>query len=250
MPTTHNNLALDYTALTEGELAETAQGGDRGAFCEIMQRCNQRLFRIARSVVRDDNEAEDVLQEAYTRAFAAIGGFRGESSLFTWLTQITLNEARGRLRKRRTSVGLEAVEAAQERGARLIMFPHSFSASPESEAARSETRRLMETAIDELPEPFRLVFILRAIEECTVDETAAQLDLLPETVKTRLFRARKLLQKALSEKLASSVTEAFPVLGERCQRVTDAVLARLETDAAGVDAAMEDTSAPHVRRRP
>jgi RNA polymerase sigma-70 factor, ECF subfamily len=171
MSSTHERLALDYGALAEGELVRLAQAGDHGAFRAIMQRCNQRLFRIARSVVRDDDEAEDVLQEAYTRAFAALGGFRGESSLFTWLTRITLNEARGRLRKRRPSLGLEAVEAAQERGAELILFPRSLNiACPEREAARSQTRRLMEAAIDELPEPFRLVFILRAVEECTVEE--------------------------------------------------------------------------------
>ena len=224
-----DNLALDYGALADAELAALVQQGNRMAFVAVMQRCNQRLFRIARSVVRDDNEAEDVLQEAYLRAFAAIGNFRGEASLFTWLTRITLNEARGRLRKRRPSVALDALEAAQETGAELIAFPRSLNApSPESEAARSETRRLMEAAIDELPEPFRIVFILREIEECTVEETAGQLGLLPETVKTRLFRARRLLRRALSEKLASSVTEAFPFLGARCLRITEAVLARRE----------------------
>lgn len=231
MTMTSDTLAPDYATLLDVELANRARQGDRAAFRAIMQRCNQRLFRIARSVVRDDHEAEDVLQEAYTRAFAAIANFRGDSSLFTWLTRITLNEAKGRLRRRRPSVGLDAVEAAQERGAQLIMFPRPFNAaSPEVEAARSETRRLMEAAIDDLPEPFRLVFILRAIEDCTVEETAAQLGLLPETVKTRLFRARKLLRKALSEKLASSMTEAFPFLGERCRRITEAVLNRLPAD--------------------
>lgn len=229
MPASRSNLALDYAAVTDGQLAALARNGDRGAFRTIMQRCNQRLYRLARSVVHDDNEAEDVLQEAYARAFAAIGRFRGESSLFTWLSQITLNEARGRLRKRRPTVALDALEAAQERGAQLIMFPRSgAAASPESEAARAETRRLIEAAVEELPEPFRVVFVMRAVEECSVEETAAQLGLLPETVKTRLFRARKLLRKTLSTKLVSSMTEAFPFLGERCQRITEAVLARLE----------------------
>jgi len=227
-----DNLALDYAALADLELAALAQRGDRMAFGAITQRCNQRLFRIARSVVGDDNEAEDVLQEAYLRAFAAMAGFRGEASLFTWLTRITLNEARGRLRKRRPSVALEALEAAQESGAALVAFPRSIRGlSPEREAARSETRRLMEAAIDELPEAFRLVFILREIEDCTVEETAGQLGLRPETVKTRLFRARKLLRRALSEKLASSVSEAFPFLGGRCQCVTEMVLQRLGREA-------------------
>jgi RNA polymerase sigma-70 factor (ECF subfamily) len=207
----HDRREINYAALNEFDLAHYARRGDHGAFRAIMQRCNQRLFRIARSVVRDDHEAEDVLQEAYTRAFAAIGRFRAEASLFTWLTQITLNEARGRLRKRRAFVHLDAVEAMQESGVQVIMFPCSFGAgTPETDAARAETRRLMETAIDELPHSFRAVFIMRAIEECTVAETASQLGLLPETVKTRDFRARKLLRQALHEKLASSVTEAFP----------------------------------------
>ncbi len=224
----HDNLALDYATLADPELAALAQGGDRMAFGVITQRCNQRLFRIARSVVGDDDEAEDVLQEAYLRAFAAIGRFRGEASLFTWLTRITLNEARGRLRKRRPSVALETLEAAQESGAALVAFPRSIRGlSPEREAARSETRRLMEAAIDELPEAFRLVFILREIEDCTVEETAGQLGLRPETVRTRLFRARKLLRRTLSVKLASSVSEAFPFLGARCLRITQAVLERL-----------------------
>jgi RNA polymerase sigma-70 factor (ECF subfamily) len=219
-------LAISYDTLSEADLAGLARTGDREAFRVIMQRCNQRLFRVARSVVRDESEAEDVVQEAYMRAFAAISEFRAESSLITWLTQITLNEARGRLRKRRPQVGLEALEAAQERG-QVIMFPRTAGASPESEAARTETRRLMEAAIDELPAAFRLVFILREIEECSVEDTAAQLGLLPQTVKTRLFRARKLLRKALHDKLASSVTEAFPFLGARCERITEAVLGRL-----------------------
>lgn len=218
----------DYAALPEQQLASLAQQGDPEAFRAIMQRCNQRLFRIARSLVQDENEAEDVLQEAYVRGFAAIGGFRGDSTLFTWLTRITLNEARGRLRKRRPTVDLDAVEAAQEQGAQVIMFPNSFGAgTPEADAARGEARRLMEAAIDDLPEPFRLVFILRVVEDCSVEETAAQLGLRPETVKTRLFRARRLLQKALQEKLQSSLGEAFPFLGERCARITEAVMQRL-----------------------
>jgi RNA polymerase sigma-70 factor (ECF subfamily) len=228
MPKSSSPLAIDYTALSEHDLAVHAKLGDPGAFRTIMQRCNQRLFRIARSVVRDDNEAEDVLQEAYVRAFAAIGGFRAEASLSTWLTRITLNEARGRLRKRRTNVALGAVEAMQEEGAQVIVLSQAFGAgTPEHDAARAETRRLMELAIDELPEPFRVVFILRAVEELTVEETARQLGIRPETVKTRLFRARRQLRQALHEKLASSLTEAFPFLGVRCQRLADAVMDRI-----------------------
>jgi RNA polymerase sigma-70 factor (ECF subfamily) len=220
--------AIDYAALDEGDLARLAKAGDPEAFRAVMTRYNQRLFRMARSVVRDDDEAEDVLQEAYVRAFSAIGRFREEASLLTWLTRIVINEARGRLRRRRPTVGLEMIETEDDPA--VTPFPRLVPASPEADAARAQARRLMEAAIDELPEPFRLVFILRELEECTVDETAERLGLLPETVKTRLFRARKLLRKALEERLMSSLAEAFPFLGARCQRITEAVLARLAAE--------------------
>ncbi|HYD26096.1 RNA polymerase sigma factor [Brevundimonas sp.] len=221
----------DHEALDEAGLVRLAQAGDGEAFRVIMQRGNQRLFRVARGVVRDDGEAEDVLQEAYVRAFAAIGGFRGEAGLMTWLTRIVLNEARGRLRKRRPTVGLDQIEAAQMEGAQVIPFPNAFgAASPEADAARAQIRGLIEQAVDELPEAFRIVFIMRDIEECSIEETAANLGLKPETVKTRLHRARRLLREALDARLASTMAEAFPFMGARCNRITGAVLARLEAE--------------------
>ena len=222
---------VDHAALDEAELVRLAQAGDGDAFRAIMQRGNQRLFRVARGVVRDDAEAEDVLQEAYVRAFAAIGGFRGEAGVMTWLTRIVLNEARGRLRKRRPMVDLDQIEAAQMDGAQVIPFPNAFgTASPEADAARAQIRGLIEHAVDDLPEAFRIVFIMRDIDECSIEETAANLDLKPETVKTRLHRARRLLRDALDAKLASTMVEAFPFMGARCSRITEAVLARLEAD--------------------
>ena len=226
----------DHDGLGEAALVRLAQAGDGEAFRIIMQRGNQRLFRVARGVVRDDGEADDVLQEAYARAFAAIGGFRGEAGVMTWLTRIVLNEARGRLRRRRPMVGLERIEAAQMDGAEVIPFPNAFgTASPEADAARAQIRGLIEQAVDDLPEAFRIVFIMRDIEECSIEETAANLDLKPETVKTRLHRARRLLREALDARLASTMVEAFPFLGARCGRITEAVLARLA--AGGVPAA-------------
>ncbi len=221
-------LALDYDKMSEKELIAHARQGHQDAFRVIMQRCNQRLFRIARGVVRDDTEAEDVLQEAYTRAFENLDGFRGESSLLTWLTSVTLNEARGRLRKRRPTVGLGAIEAAQQSGAQIIMLNSASAAeSPESNAARSQMRLLIEQAVDELPEAFRIVFIMREIDECSIDETASALGIPPATVKTRLHRARRLLREGLNERVASAVTDAFPFLGTLCVRLTANVLARL-----------------------
>jgi RNA polymerase sigma-70 factor (ECF subfamily) len=223
--------AFDYLNLPEPELVGLARAGDRQAFRAIMTRCNQRLFRIARAVVRDEAEAEDVLQEAYLRAFAAIGGFRGEAGVATWLTRIVLNEAHGRLRRRKATVDLDALEAAQE-GApgsgQVLNFPGMpKSDDPEADAARAQIRRLLECAVDDLPEPFRLVFILREVEDLSVEETASHLNLKVETVKTRLHRARRRLRDALDAQLADVMVGAYPFLGARCERISDAVLQRL-----------------------
>ena len=219
--------ALDYAGLAEPDLVARARAGDREAFRAIMARCNQRLFRIARAIVRDEAEAEDVLQEAYVRAFGAIAGFRGEAGIATWLTRIVLNEAHGRLRRRRVMVDLDELEAAQE-SAQVLNFPGvARSDGPEADAARAQIRRLLEHAVDALPEPFRLVFILREVEELSVEETASHLGLKVETVKTRLHRARRRLREALDAQLADVMVGAYPFLGVRCERITGAVLRRL-----------------------
>lgn len=215
--------ALDYASMTEERLVGLVRSGSRPAFRAIMQRCNQRLFRVARAVTGSDDEAEDVVQEAYLRAFAGIAHFRGEASIATWLTAITLNEARGRLRLRRPTTDLELMDDI-----RVIPFPGmAENLDPEAEAARSGTRRLLERAIDGLPEEFRIVFMLREIEGCSVEETALQLDLKPQTVRTRLFRARQTLRAELEKSLSSGMAGVFPFLGARCNRVTERVLARL-----------------------
>lgn len=219
--------AIDYLGLPEPELVDHARAGDRQAFRAIMKRCNQRLFRIARAVVRDEAEAEDVLQEAYTRAFAAIASFRGEAGIATWLTRIVLNEAHARLRRRRITVELDQVEAAQE-SAQVLNFPGmTRSEDPEADAARAQIRRILERAVDTLPEPFRLVFILREVEELSVEETASHLNLKVETVKTRLHRARRRLRETLEAQLRDVMVGAYPFLGARCERITEAVLRRL-----------------------
>lgn len=220
--------AIAYQQLADVDLVALARGGDRDAFRAIMTRYNQRLFRIARSVMRDDDEARDVLQEAYMHAFSGVREFRGDSGIFTWLAAITLNEARGRLRRRRHTVPIEAVETAQTQGAEILIFPTMApSSDPEGELARTQIRALLERAVDELPEPFRLVFIMREIDELSIEQTAALLGLKADTVKTRLFRARKQLRRLLDEKLAQAVPELFPFLGNKCANMTDAVLHRL-----------------------
>jgi RNA polymerase sigma-70 factor, ECF subfamily len=193
-----------------------------------MQRNNRRLYRLARSVLRDDSEAEDVVQEAYVRAFGNLGTFRGDSSLTTWLTRITLNEALGRLRQRRPTVELTVLDAAPAGPANIIPFPTMQPGTdPERAVAQQQIRRLIEGAIDELPEAFRTVFVMREIEEMSVEETADFLKIEPATVKTRLHRARRLLRQALDQQLASSLTEAFPFDGKRCTHTADKVLGRL-----------------------
>jgi RNA polymerase sigma-70 factor (ECF subfamily) len=221
------SLAVDYAALDDQALAARVQGGDREAFRHIMKRCNQRLFRAARAVVGSDAEAEDVVQEAYVDAYVKLDGFRGEAALLTWLTRIVLNEAHGRLRKRHPTVDVEQIEAAQLEPGNVIAFPTNAGTDPAASLQREQVRRLLERAIDQLPEPFRVVYILREIEECSVEDTALALDLKPETVKTRLFRARRLLRAALHDQLASTMGEAFPFLGPRCDRITEAVMRRI-----------------------
>ena len=220
--------AIDYASLDDSVLAGLAQAGHREAFRHIIQRCNQRLFRIARGVLNDDAEAEDVVQEAYAHAFEKLATFRGEASLLTWLTRIVLNEAHGRLRQRRPTVDIDQIETSQTDGGQIVQFPSKFgNEDPAAGAARAQIRRLVENAIDELPESFRIVFVMREIEQCTVEETAATLELRAETVKTRLHRARRLLRTALQDTLAATLTDAFPFLGPRCNRMTEHVLARL-----------------------
>lgn len=224
-----NTLAPDHASLDDHALVGLARSGDREAFRHIMQRCNQRLFRIARGVVNDDAEAEDVVQAAYVHAFEKLAAFRGDAALLTWMTRIVLNEAYGRLRQRRASVDIGRIETRSFDDGQVIAFPSKFgSEDPAAAAARAQIRGLVEHAIDDLPEPFRIVFIMREIEECTVAETAAALELREETVKTRLYRARRLLRAALHGALASTLKDAFPFLGSRCARMTAAVLQRLD----------------------
>lgn len=223
-----DNLAVDYAALPDIELVDLARRGRREAYRQIVQRGNERLFRIARSVLDDDAEAEDTVQEAYMHAFAKLDGFRGEASLLTWLTRIVLNEAYARRRQRRAVVGVEQIEAAQSGESQVLAFPSKFgSEDPAAGATRAQMRELIERAVDRLPEPYRVVFVMRQIEECSIEETANALGIRAETVKTRLHRARRLLHTALQENLSNALTGAFPFLGARCERLTATVMARL-----------------------
>ncbi|WP_262027509.1 RNA polymerase sigma factor [Microvirga sp. Mcv34] len=226
-PETAATIQLD--GLDDRALVERARRQDGAALRLIMERHNRQLYHVARSVLRDDAEAEDVVQEAYLRAFTHLEGFRSEARLATWLTRIALNEALERLRKRRPSVDLQQIDTINEQGeARVIYLPSARQdGDPEAAAARAEIRRSLERAIDGLPDPFRIVFVLRDIEEMSIEATAGQLGLRPETVKTRLHRARRLLRQSLHETLSAALTDAFPFAGTRCARITQTVLERL-----------------------
>lgn len=226
------------TGLDDDELVRRAQRGERESFRAIMTRSNQRLFRVARSIVRDDHEAEDVLQEAYLRAFRAIAGFRGEATILTWLTRIVVNEARGRLRRQRDMVGVDQIETAQRTGAQVIPFPSAVNfGATESAVESAHIRRLVEAAIDDLPDTFRTVFMLRDVDGCSIEETAATLGVRPETVKTRLHRARRMLRETLDQRLKATLSDAFSFLGTACQAITEAVLQRLEAEGRLADGA-------------
>lgn len=213
----------------EAELVRRAVRKDEAAIRTIIQANNRRLYRVARSIVRDDGEAEDVLQEAYLRAFSALAEFRGDSSLTTWLTRIVLNEALQR-RRRRTERPAAQIDRPQAREAQVIPFPLTAHqpADPERAMAQREIYQLLERAIDELPEEFRAVLVARAIEDMSIEETADLLGLKPETVKTRLHRARRLLKAALADHIGPLFSDVFPFDGKRCERMTNAVVKQLK----------------------
>ncbi|MCK1390663.1 RNA polymerase sigma factor [Bradyrhizobium sp. 1] len=215
----------------EAELVRRAQARDEAALRAIMQANNRRLYRLARGILRNDSEAEDVVQETYVRAFTHLDGFRGESGLSTWLSRIAINEALGRVRSRKPNVELDTLaEAALE--AQIIRFPlSSASSDPEKSMAQREIQRVVEHAVDELPDAFRMVFIARVMEGMTMEETAGLLGVKPETVKTRLHRARAMLRENVEKKIGPVVMDAFPFAGERCERLTETVLKRLGVGA-------------------
>ncbi|MCM8735816.1 RNA polymerase sigma factor [Azospirillum sp. A1-3] len=218
-------------AVSDADLTGRIRLGDAAAFRILMQRHNQTLFRMARSVLRDSTEAEDAVQDAWILAFTHIHQFRDASSLSTWLGRIVLNEALRRLRQRRPMIGLDGEDGPDGAlpGAKVIPFPGAQPppTTPEEDAARAETRRLLERAIDALPDAFRTVFMLREIEQMSVEETAACLGIPPDTVKTRLHRARGLLGQSLRRELSPDLGGVFPFAGERCARIAERVLVRL-----------------------
>jgi RNA polymerase sigma-70 factor (ECF subfamily) len=224
-PTSKINQAAAQSAADD--LLARARNREEAAIRLIMQSNNRRLYRLARGILRNDAEAEDVVQETYVRAFTHLDSFRGDSSLATWLARIAMNEALGRLRGQRPNVELTSL-APERLEAQIIQFPLSATPDPEKTMAQRQIQQVVEHAIDELPEAFRLVFITRVVEGMNIEETAEILGLKPETVKTRLHRARTMLRENVEKKIGPVVMDAFPFAGKRCERLTEAVLTRLK----------------------
>ncbi len=214
-------------SLPDEAIIARVRAGEKGLFEVLMRRNNRRLYRAARAIVGrlGEDEVVDVVQEAYVRAYLHLGDFAGRARFSTWLTRIAVYEALARLRKRRDE-GAEGARRREE--AEEMERPADDMGDPEQRAADGELRAALEAAIDALPEHYRVVFVLRAVEELSVAETAECLDIPEETVKTRLFRARALLQGRLGPRVDRAATAAFAFDGARCDRIVAAVLARIE----------------------
>ena len=216
----------DYETLSDLDLTGLMAARDPVAVRLITQRNNQRLFRAAWSILKNRAEAEDAVQSAYLHAFAAIGEFEGRSSLSTWLTRIVVNEALGRARAaRRRAARLDADSIVDLELYREKFMQGSMTADrPDGALAREQVRRLLEAAVARLPQDFRTVFVLREIEGLSVEETAEALDLVPATVKTRLLRARRRLQKDLAPEVRTTLSGTFPFAGVDCEALTRRVV--------------------------
>ena len=203
--------------MTDAEIVERVRAGETALFEILMRRHNQRIYRVARAVIKDEADTEDVMQQAYINAFTHLSQFQDRSQFSTWLTRITVHEALARRRKRKPE---ETPEDVME----TLTSPQP---DPERQAYAAELRRVLEAAVDSLPETYRLVFMLRDIEGLSTSETAAGLELGDEAVKTRLHRARAMVRSAITERVGASTAEAFAFQAPRCDRVVAAVMAEI-----------------------
>jgi RNA polymerase sigma-70 factor, ECF subfamily len=224
-------MTVTEAARSEDDLVARARERDEFAIRTLIQRHNQRLYRIARGILRDDAEAEDAMQEGYLKAFSHLDDFEGNAAIGTWLCRIVINEALSRLRQRRPTVEWNSMEDAGMLSAEIIRFSTETRPDPERAAAQRQIRGLLEQAIDRLPDDFRIVLIARVVEEMSVQETATMLGIRPETVKTRLHRARLLLRRTIEAQIGPAATEVFPFEDPRCRRTADIVIAKLASTA-------------------
>jgi RNA polymerase sigma factor (sigma-70 family) len=220
----------DSTVAREDEraIASSIAAGDRLAFECLMRRYNRRLYRLARATLRDRTEAEDALQDAYICAYRSIGQFRGEASLSTWLSRLVLNECLGRIRRSARRQNVISIVSPNIPIESTTMFANE-SDSPDKELGRAQMRELLERKVDELPANFRAVFVLRSVEELSVDETAGSLGIPAETVRSRHFRAKTMLRESLAREFNLAESDLFEFGGAHCDQVVANVLARLAT---------------------
>jgi RNA polymerase sigma-70 factor (ECF subfamily) len=212
----------------DAELVSRIARDDHRAFETLMRRHNGRLFRVARAILKDDTEAEDALQDGYLDAFRHIGDFRGDAHVATWLTRIVINHALMRLRRQKRDRVVVSFDDALTAGRHRTEgdVADRTTESPPDATLRAEIRRMLERRIDELPLAFRTVFIMREVEDMTVEETAECLGIPAGTVRTRLFRARRLLREALASDMDRETGDVFAFAGARCDRIVAGVLAR------------------------
>lgn len=207
---------------TDEEIVERVKRGEAALYEILMRRYNQRIYRVVRSILREDSETEDVMQDAYVRAYQHLHQFRGDAPFSTWLTRIAANEALHRLRLRKRVVSIDDAEWEGD-----AMNPIDGAPDPEQSASISELGDLLEEALLDLPQPLRVVVMLRDVEEMSTAETAAVLDLTEENVKVRLHRGRRLARKWLFKRVAAGTAGAFPFMGARCDRVVSGVFRRI-----------------------
>ena len=212
---------------TDEEVVRRVLEGDTGLFEVVMRRYNQRLYRVSRAILRDDAEAEDVMQDAYVRAYEHLDQFAGRAQFATWLTRIAIHEALARAKRRGRWESLNSDEETGE-----DMVPAPMHLNPEQQASSGEVRKLLEEAILALPDAYRAVLMLRDVEEMNTAEAAAALDISEENVKVRLHRARALLRRELYARAGATSTAAFQFGAARCDRVVEAGFARLASRTA------------------
>jgi RNA polymerase sigma-70 factor (ECF subfamily) len=205
-------------AISDAAIVERVLTGDSALFELLMRRYNRLLFRLARGIVRDDDEARDVVQAAYVRGYYHLEQFRGPAGFKGWLARIAVNEALSRVRRAPSIVDAEQHVLGQ---------PDLSEAEPENAASSRDLLRILQAAIDRLPDEFRQVFILRGVEQLSIAETAELLDIKAATVKTRFHRARRMLQELLHRRLDDVVRDTFPFGGESCNAIVGTVLARI-----------------------
>ncbi len=210
--------------MPDEEVVRRVRAGEAALFEILMRRYNPRLYRVARAILRDDAEAEDVMQQAYVNAWAHLDQFAERASFGTWLTRIAVHEALGRLRRRAPLARMDAMTEPEEWEAKTF---RAKSPDPEREAFTGELRRLLEGAIDSLPSAYRSVFVLREVEGLSTAETAQCLDINEDTAKTRLHRARRMLREQLYDRAGLVGGEVFSFHLSRCDRVVAAVFERL-----------------------